>query len=227
MPPIDPRQKSLWLYELELNGFIILRNFLPLDLIEAMYEQFLPLLKGEIAKLTAGDERMLRGRNRLSFDLRDYISYLRGPLDDDRFRRNPIIEELATAVLGSWRYGVTKAECPLKDAATMAWHPDMPDDETRDPAKPLRPVRLTFNVPLVDVNDSNGAMEIIPGSHRMRHRDDRANHILEVPRIYPTRILLQRGDAMLRDGNALHRGTTNMTDEPRILLDQTYRAVEE
>ncbi|HYV86435.1 MAG TPA: phytanoyl-CoA dioxygenase family protein [Patescibacteria group bacterium] len=225
MAGIDPRQKSLWLYELNLNGFIILRNFLPLDLIEAMHAQFLPLLQGEIAKLTSGDERMLRGSHRLSFDLRDYISYLRGPLDDDRFRRNPVIEELVTAVLDSWRYGVTKAECPLKNAATMAWHPDVPNDETRDPSKPPRPVRLTFNVPLVDVNDSNGAMEIIPGSHRMHHHDCAA-HILEVPHIYPTRILLRRGDAMLRDGNALHRGTTNMTDEPRVLLDQTYRALE-
>ena len=27
---IDAEQKSRWLYELSLNGFIILRNFLPL-----------------------------------------------------------------------------------------------------------------------------------------------------------------------------------------------------
>jgi hypothetical protein len=32
---------------------------------------------------------------------------------------------------------------------------------------------------------------------------------------------------MLRDGNALHRGTPNLTDTPRILLGQTYKALED
>ena len=41
------------------------------------------------------------------------------------------------------------------------------------------------------------------------------------------KVLLNRTDALLRDGNLLHRGTPNMTDQPRILLDQTYRALEE
>jgi hypothetical protein len=222
---IDPAQKSLWRYELHLNGFIILRNFLPVDLVEAMREQFQPLYNGELARLRAGDASMLRGRNRLSFDIGAYVDLLKGPLDDDRFRRNPVIEELAGEVLGRWRYGVTKAECPFHDSDTMAWHPDVPNDETRDPSGPVVPTRITFNVPLVDINDANGPMEIIAGSHRMHHHGVQ-DHIYAIPRIYPVRILMQRGDAMLRDGNALHRGTPNLTERPRILLDQTYRALE-
>jgi hypothetical protein len=31
----------------------------------------------------------------------------------------------------------------------------------------------------------------------------------------------------VRDGNGLHRGTCNMSKQPRILLDRTYRALEE
>ena len=30
-------------------------------------------------------------------------------------------------------------------------------------------------------------------------------------------------DAILRDGNILHRGTPNLTDAPRPMLDQTYK----
>lgn len=108
----------------------------------------------------------------------------------------------------------------------MTWHPDVPNDETRDPSGPVRPVRLTFNVPLVDIDDSNGPMEILPGSHRMHHHSD-YRHIDRVSGLYPARITMRRGDAMLRDGNALHRGTTNLTDEPRVLLDQTYRTAED
>jgi ectoine hydroxylase-related dioxygenase (phytanoyl-CoA dioxygenase family) len=223
---IDPRQKALWLYELRLNGFIILKNFLPADLVAAMREQFEPLLLGEIARVEAGDASMLRGSRRLSFDLAPYVDRLKGPLDDDRYRRNPIVEELATAFLGRWRHGVTKAEVALPESNTMAWHPDVPNDARRDPSGPVAPARLTFNVPLTDVNDSNGAMEIIPGSHRMHHHDA-AEFINDIPQIFPVRVLLRVGDAMVRHGNGLHRGTTNMTRQPRILLDRTYRALEE
>jgi hypothetical protein len=224
--PLDPRQKALWLYELRLNGFIVLRNFLPIDFVVEMREQFQPLLLGELARLQGGDGSVLRGPNRLSFDIAPFVDRLKGPLDDDRYRRNPIVEEVATTVLGPWRYGVTKAEVALPESNTMSWHPDVRNDARRDPAGPVRPARLTFNIPLVDVNDSNGAMEIIPGSHRMHHHDCVA-HIYEVPQIYPVRVLLRVGDAMIRDGNGLHRGTTNLSQWPRILLDRTYRALEE
>ena len=223
--PIDAEQKRLWLYELDLNGFIIFRNFLPLDLVQAMQQQFEPLCRGQIARLEAGDTTALRGRNRLSFDIAAYVDRLKGPLDDDRFRRNPAIEALVTAVLGRWRYGVTKAECPLRDAEMMSWHPDVANDESRDPTRPVRPVRLTFNVPLVDIDETSGPMEIIPGSHRMHHHGVE-KVIYAVPRVHSVKILMRLGDAMLRDGNALHRGTPNRTDRPRVLLDQTYRALD-
>ena len=107
----------------------------------------------------------------------------------------------------------------------MTWHPDVPNDHPRELTQPVRAVRLTFNVPLVDINESNGPMEIIPGSHRMDHHGIE-NFIYLIPRIHPVKILMGRGDAMLRDGNALHRGTPNLMDQPRILLDQTYRALD-
>ena len=33
----------------------------------------------------------------------------------------------------------------------------------------------------------------------------------------------QQKERWLRDGNILHRGTPNLTDEPRPMLDQTYK----
>jgi len=221
---IDPRQKALWLYELSLNGFIILRNFLPADLVQAMRLQFEPILRGEVMRVRGGDAGMQRGHERLSFDIAPYVDKIRGPLDDDRYRRNPVVEEIVSDVLGPWRYGVTKAECALQGCDTMAWHPDVPNETLGDPSTPVRPVRLTFNVPLVEVNDSNGPMEVIPGSHRMHHHDCREN-IYAVPHLHVARLHFRLGDAMLRDGNMLHRGTSNTVADPRVLLDQTYRAV--
>ena len=101
--PIDPRQKALWLYELRLNGFVILRNFLPVDLVASMRTQFEPILLGETMRVREGDAAMLRGNERLSFDLVPYIDRLKGPLDHDLYRRNPVIEELVTEVLKTVR----------------------------------------------------------------------------------------------------------------------------
>jgi hypothetical protein len=223
--PIDPEQKALWLYELSLNGFLLLPRFLPADLIQAMHEQFRPIYEAEVERARRGDVTNLRGRNRLSVDLAPYIRHLGGPLDDDRFRRNPIVEELAGAVLGRWRHGVTKAECPFEDSCLMAWHPDLSLEETGDPDGPPRSTRLTFNVALTDVNDANGPMEVIPGSHRMHHHQT-ARLLPLLPEIHPVKILMRRGDCLLRNGNLLHRGTTNLSGRPRILLDQTYRALD-
>jgi len=217
---MTPETKASLLYELELNGFVVLRSFLPVDLIDALYEEVRPILEGAIRRLAKGDQSELRGANRICLDLPPFLKALGGgPLEDARFRRNPLVEEIADAVLGKWRYGVTKAECPLPGSQHMSWHPDS-DDEYLE--RPVRTERFTFNVPLGDVNDSNAPLEIVPGSHRMHHH--RLRQIYSIGQVYSVRVLTRRGDCILRDGNALHRGTPNLTDRPRIMLDQTYRA---
>src|SRR5207247_1513925 len=96
---MTPDQKADLLYELELNGFVVLRNFLPLDLIDALYEEVTPILEGAVRRLAKGEQSELRGANRICLDLLPYIKVLSGgPLEDPRFRRNPLIEELADSV---------------------------------------------------------------------------------------------------------------------------------
>ena len=119
---------------MKLNGYVILRGFLPLDLIESLHAQVSPLLEGSIRRLK-GDSSELRGPRRICIDLPPFIKHLGGPLEDPRFRRHPIVEELADAVLGRWRYGVTKAECPLPGSQYMQWHADSDGSgASRDPS---------------------------------------------------------------------------------------------
>ena len=66
-------------------------------------------------------------------------------------------------------------------------------------------------------------MEVVPGSHRMLHRE--MKHIYRIPQVHSVKVLMKRGDCLLRNGNLLHRGTPNLSDAPRVLLDQTYRRV--
>jgi hypothetical protein len=208
---MDSRQKELWLTEFHLNGFVILPGFLPVDYVEAMREELAPLLDAEYAKAVEDDWSKGRARGRLSLHIAPFADLMSGALADERYRANPIIEELVDEIMGAgtWRRSRTVVEAVWQGAAHMGWHSDQQPHETPDLDAPHEAIRVTYNIPLVDFTWANGAIEFIPGSHRLPRN-------LVSPRLSP-------GDAILRDGNILHRGTPNLTDSPRPMLDQTYK----
>jgi hypothetical protein len=222
---IDPTLKDRWLREFRLNGFVILRGFLPVTYVESLCEQLLPILRGEKEKGDRGDSPNKRGPNRYSFDVGVYAKLLGGPLGDPRYLANPDVEELVGAILGAketWGRGWSRIECAWKGSESMGWHSDQVFDESPDPEAPNRTVRVTYNIPLVDFTADNGATEFVPGTH-LQPRAVVETLPLEIPNIYAVQPELRRGDAVLRDGNTLHRGAPNLVDTPRAMLDQTYR----
>jgi len=222
---IDPGQKELWLQEFQLNGFIVLRDFLPLDYVDALREQLSPLMLGEYEKAQGDEFSRGRGAGRLAIHLDQYAKLLGGPLDDDRYRRHPVIDELVDAIMGqgSWKRGWTLVEAAWKGSRHMAWHSDQKLDDTPDLDAEHEPIRVTYNIPLTEFSAVNGATEFIPGSHRLPRSATRDLPILSIPHVFPVLLGLRKGDAVLRDGNGLHRGTPNLSDEPRFMLDQTYK----
>jgi len=223
--PIDPVTKDRWLREFRLNGFVILRGFLPATYVEALWEQILPILRGEKEKGDRGEAPNKRGANRYSFDVGSYAKLLGGPLSDPLYLAHPDILELVEGILGppeTWGRGWSRIECAFKGSEHMGWHSDQVPDETPDPLAPNRTVRVTYNIPLVDFTWANGATEFVPGTH-LQPRAETARELLDIPNVYSVRPDLRRGDAILRDGHTLHRGAPNLTDTPRAMLDQTYR----
>lgn len=218
---IDPKQKRLWIREFELNGFVVLRGFLPLDLVEGMHEQLAPLLKTKYQNAVADGWGEGRSVCRLALHLEQYAELPIGPLSDPRFSKNPVIEELIDALLGEgqWKRGWTNVETCWRGSQYMGWHSDQTPQHTENPDHANETIRVTFNIPLVDFTARNGAMEVLPATHRTPRNwgavDDLTN-------IYPHRLRLDRGDAVLRDGNMFHRGTPNLDSAPRPMLDQTY-----
>jgi len=222
---LDPVTKDRWLREFRLNGFVILRGFLPPDYVASLWEQLLPILHGEKEKGDRGDSANKRGANRYSFDVGVYARLLGGPLADARYLANPVIEELVESILGpktAWGRGWSRIECAWKGSEYMGWHSDQVHDETADPTAPNRTVRVTYNIPVVDFTWANGATEFIPGTH-VQPRAVLEDALIDIPNVYAVQPQLRRGDAILRDGNTLHRGAPNLTDLPRAMLDQTYR----
>ena len=223
---IDQGQKELWLQEFHMNGFVVLRDFLPRDLVARMYEELSPLLEAEYRKEAESDWTRGRAPFRLALDVGPYADLMRGALADDVYRSNPVIEELVGAILGKLRKGWTQVEVPWKGSKFMPWHSDQTPKETPDLAGRHEIVRLTFNIPLVEFTWASGAIELLPGTHWLP-RNFWEDKDIRAVNAYPVRLDLRLGDAVLRDGNTLHRGTPNLTDRPRPMLDQTYKKVTE
>ena len=154
-----------------------------------------------------------------------YVKLLGGALASDDYLRNPVIEELVDAIFGegNWHRHWSVTEAAFPGSSHMVWHSDQTPDETPDPDAPHTPLRVAFNIPLVDFTWANGATEFLPGSHLLPYRFAMDDTLVELPNVYPVSLFTRRGDAFLRDGNCLHRGTPNQTKAPRVMLDQTYR----
>jgi ectoine hydroxylase-related dioxygenase (phytanoyl-CoA dioxygenase family) len=86
---------------------------------------------------------------------------------------------------------------------------------------------LTINVPLVDVTEENGAIEVWPGSHLDVRTGGRSSiHVPEewLAERQSIRVPTSKGSILLRDGRMWHRGTTNSTSSPRPMIAVVYAA---
>jgi Phytanoyl-CoA dioxygenase (PhyH) len=75
---------------------------------------------------------------------------------------------------------------------------------------------VIVNVPLGDADETNGSLEIWPGSHHEKIRY--AQITASQKQIRSTRVNTQAGDVVLRYPHVWHRGTPNKSAIPRIML---------
>lgn len=79
---------------------------------------------------------------------------------------------------------------------------------------------LVVNFALVRIAPENGPIEIAPGTHRMPRKE--ALRAVEAAEIEMQPVPLEIGDVLIRHPWALHRGTPNTTDTPRVLISIRY-----
>jgi hypothetical protein len=202
--------------EFELNGVIVLRGFLPAELIRAMHAELTPLYEAARRRIDAGEVKGVRNEGRYRLTLDPLLAKAYGALFDDRVRRNPTIEELARRILGPFGVGKTVVETTESCVEVQPWHADTVDQEI-DRASPKRTTRLAFVVPLVDVTPANGPTDVILGSHHVWGFDC-ASWIDDVP-VQASSLCSTVGDCFLRDGDIIHRGTPNPTATPRPIYN--------
>jgi ectoine hydroxylase-related dioxygenase (phytanoyl-CoA dioxygenase family) len=134
----------------------------------------------------------------------------------------PAIVALCRHMLGD-DYEVVEVafDVPLPGAVHQPWHRDFPmPPETADDG---RLSSLAFNVTAADVRPEMGPFELAPGTHF--DPGDDFEYSMFPPETHHARyaeLATQRmprlGDASARTGLAIHRGTPNVSDEPRPVL---------
>jgi ectoine hydroxylase-related dioxygenase (phytanoyl-CoA dioxygenase family) len=91
-----------------------------------------------------------------------------------------------------------------------------------DPIHPV--ISLVINMSPIDVDESNGATEIWPGTHRIPG-STRVTEEAEAERrarVPPVRAVTRKGDAVLRDPRLWHRGVPNPSTEVRHMIAMVH-----
>jgi hypothetical protein len=79
---------------------------------------------------------------------------------------------------------------------------------------------IIVNTALVDTTIANGAIDVLPGTHKKFYKYWRFT--LERTHRLSTRLPLNEGDVLLRSSNLWHRGMPNRTSSPRLMLAMTF-----
>ena len=195
--------------QLRVNGYVVLPEILPADLIERMRARFDLLMAA-----TAVREPTNRGVNR-------YQMYLPW----ERPFANPILYENAGALAvieAAMEPDVTlryfASDTPLPGSDFQKVHSD-----TRllfpEAALALPCYGIVLNVPLVDCTVENGSLEFWPCTHLTPVRADLERLATTLP---SARANLKAGSLLLRDLRMWHRGTPNYSSGTRPQLALVY-----
>jgi hypothetical protein len=193
-----------------MNGFVILEDALPLDLIERMRERFDVLLE---ARRQA--EPSNRGANRFQM----YLPF-EPPFADPLVYEHPLVLRLLEQLLGpDILCTYFASDTPLPGSEYQRVHSDtrllFPETNLSLPS-----YGIVVNLPLVDVTEENGPMEIWPGgSHLMPGRLDMQ---ALAPRMNSIRVLMRAGSILVRDLRMWHRGTPNQGTRSRPNMALVY-----
>ena len=79
---------------------------------------------------------------------------------------------------------------------------------------------MIVNVAVVDTVIENGAIDMIPGTHKRFYKYTR--FVLEGRYRQGVRVPMNQGDVLIRSSNVWHRGMTNQSKAPRPMLAMTW-----
>lgn len=186
-------------------GHCILRNQYPVDLIEACRKAYLPLLADVAKRIPEGN----RGSHRWAIGLP-----FAPPFYHSVFFTDDIVNEIVGRILGKdMHISCYGTDTPCKGSVHQAFHADLPllFPEQPDYCHPplLLSVRFTFGRMTLE----NGPFEVVAGTQNLPRELTLSK--AESGELDSQCLELAAGDVLITDPRAVHRGTPNLTDEPR------------
>lgn len=135
---------------------------------------------------------------------------------------HPWFVAVCRAVLGEdYRIVEVGFDIPFPGAKDQPWHRDFPSPEATLKGRRLN--SLAFNLTAVDMRQEHGPFEIAPGT-QWDDIGDARDGMFPDRSLWPRYIeravqkLPKRGDISARSALTIHRGTANLSDEPRPVL---------
>jgi hypothetical protein len=188
------------------EGFCILYDCLPVELIDACNEAFQSILEEHAAEIA---EKPNRGAMRM------YLSLpLRPPFYDKRIFDNDAILSVVERLLGeNMVISQYATDTPLAGSEHQDVHQDLGVLFPEEPDLVHPPEVIAVNFPFVDVTAERGPFEVARGTHNIPY--SKAFQGIEAGEIPLEPVFLNRGDVLIRNPRCLHRGTPNTTGTPR------------
>ncbi|MFT5088822.1 MAG: hypothetical protein ACI906_002323 [Candidatus Latescibacterota bacterium] len=188
------------------DGFGILRNHLPRDLMQDCNKAFAPILRDYVAQHDKEPNRGLR---------RHYIPLpLEPPFYDARIFACTTIHGIVTRLLGpDALYTQFATDTPLRGSVYQAVHSDIWPLFVENPDLPHPPALIAINFSFTDVGLVDGPFQVARGSHRLPK--EQALERIKRGEIPLEPLLFEAGDVLIRDPRCLHRGSPNRSDRPR------------
>jgi ectoine hydroxylase-related dioxygenase (phytanoyl-CoA dioxygenase family) len=206
----DPEAIRFHADQIRVNGYCVLENALPLDFIAEMRERFDVILDEYRAAHPTN-----RGENRFQMFLP-----FEGPFESPQLYEHPVVLAIVEAVLGPrilWSYLASDTPYPGSDYQRVHSDTQLLFPETH---QSLPPYGLVLNVPLIEVTDVNGPLELWPGgTHYMPGPMD-LGKLAET--MTSVRLTMKEGGVLIRDLRAWHRGTPNRGDRSRPHVALVY-----
>jgi ectoine hydroxylase-related dioxygenase (phytanoyl-CoA dioxygenase family) len=200
--------------ELEVKGFCVLSRQFPTPLIDACREAFLPILHDY---LITHKEKANRGPQRHFLPMPFQYPCFTPEFFFDHGVLNIVHGAMDERVVAD-QWG---CDVPLRGSENQEAHVDYQRPLFAEvPELLLPPYMLIVSFGLVPITDANGPIQIAPGTHRMPREE--ALRVVRAAEIEMQSVLLEPGDVFIRHPWALHRGTPNTTDTPRMLVTIRY-----
>ena len=207
---LNPETRDDALQQIRMNGYVVFESILSQVLIDELRERYMELLNAVMAK-----DPPNRGAKRWQMHLP-----FEAPFNHSDVISHPIVLSVIDQLRGeNCICHYLGNNTPLPGSDYQPTHSDIhqlfPEIDAPSPV-----YCIVLDIPLVEFRKENGAMEIWPGGTHLMPSGIDIENISKI--MHSEQILMPAGSLLIRDARMWHRGTPNVSDEPRPNIALMY-----